>query len=140
MKKVIISILAVIVCVGSFIVIRHWQNQREQDRKCLVMATRMSLASIRALGELAEQDCGSVGLFTNLAFISVNPGIAGWRGPYSVMLGGLGLQPDPWGIEFRVSVEAQDRWIVSAGPDRNFETGDDIKEQWPRNKVHGSEK
>ena len=88
-----------------------------------VKASDASIAALRIAVELCAKDCGvfpSQG--QGLAVLLVDPGQAGWKGPY---IRGGKLPSDPWGTPFRYHLDGETFSIVSAGPDLKFDTADD---------------
>lgn len=47
-------------------------------------------------------------------------------GEYPASAGAVGAKPDVWGTELRLKVEGDDIALASAGPDKTFDTADDV--------------
>jgi len=72
------------------------------------------------------QDCGTPPTTDQgLPALVTDPGIPGWRGPY---LDPPVVRLDPWGTAFRYRLIGTNFVIHSAGPDKKFDTRDDIWE------------
>jgi hypothetical protein len=54
----------------------------------------------------------------------INPGVSVWTGPY---LKPAVIPVDPWGVPYRYRLKGEVPIVDSAGPDKIFDTEDDIK-------------
>ena len=45
----------------------------------------------------------------------------------AILKGGEGALVDPWGNDYKLMKKGKNFWVVSAGPDGNFDTEDDIR-------------
>ena len=75
--------------------------------------------------DLFEQDVGRYPTAEEgLNVLVTDPGITGWKGPYFKGE----LKPDPWGVpySYTLSTTGIGYILVSAGPDRQLGTADDI--------------
>ena len=76
--------------------------------------------------DLFEQDVGRYPTTSEgLEALVSDPGVPNWKGPYLKS----GLKPDPWGQPYSYSMDERNATIyrlVSAGPDGQLETDDDI--------------
>jgi general secretion pathway protein G len=109
----ILGILAAVV-VGNFG--QHGENAR-------IRATRASISAISTQADVFQLD---VGRLPNALDELVNQpsGAAGWNGPY--IRGGMAALNDAWGTPINYRKEGNSYKLMSAGPDTQMGTDDDI--------------
>ncbi len=108
----ILSILATVVVVSL-------SGRREE---AMVSATRAEIQAIGTALDLYEVDTGKYP--SSLDSLIKDDGSMNWNGPYFKQ---ERLPVDPWGNGYRYKKESSRRYeIVSAGPDGNFGTEDDL--------------
>jgi hypothetical protein len=114
-------LLAAILMICTVVLIRL--NMQDPTMGVMTMATRASLAAVSTAIDNYTADCGSPPLASQgLTGLMTNPGIPNWHGPYI-----RDLPCDAWGTSFQ-HLKRNGRWrTVSAGPDRQFGTADDIE-------------
>ena len=89
-----------------------------------VKTARSYLAALVTAVDMFEIDCGRYPTQKEgLEVLFKDPGIKNWMGPYIRDEKSLN---DPWGTALRYAVRQNGYTIASAGPDRKFETDDDI--------------
>ena len=59
-----------------------------------------------------------------MTFLLDNPGVPGWNGPYYEA---AEVVIDSWGTPFRLQIDGDTLVLMSAGPDRSWQTDDDIR-------------
>ena len=94
-------------------------------RKARIVATRASLGNFATALQMYRVDSGRYP--TNeqgLDALVKDSGSGGWRGPYLDT-----LKPDSWGTDYRYSLKDHIFEVRSAGPDREFNTDDDLIEK-----------
>ena len=118
-KRVRVPVLAGLACVFAALVAVRLAGVLIRRRTNAAGETigRMSMAVVRF-----RED---VGVYPERLddLVAAPSGSAGWKGPY---LEG-GLPDDPWGTAYRYGKHRDEYLIVSAGPDRAFDTSDDVK-------------
>jgi hypothetical protein len=85
-------------------------------------------AELRGYADAARhlaRDCGEERVVSSSlpGALCTNPGWPGWKGPY---LDGAPPATDPWGTTVKYTKSGRRLRIVSAGPDKNFNTRDDV--------------
>jgi general secretion pathway protein G len=100
-------------------------GQPVSDRtEARVKATHTYLAMFATAIDMFEIDCGRYPTHKEgLAALVKDPGVEGWMGPYIRTDKPL---TDPWGTALRYTAQAKGYKMVSAGPDKKFESEDDI--------------
>ena len=90
------------------------------------LRTRSDIRNLEAAVHLFEDDCRR--LPTNLTELVQRPQDASWRGPYLEAKGldSTALFRDQWGSDLRYMPQGTRFVIRSAGPDRTFNTDDDM--------------
>jgi general secretion pathway protein G len=89
-----------------------------------VKTARAYLAALVTAVDMFEIDCGRYPTQKEgLEVLFRDPGIKDWMGPYIRDEKSLN---DPWDTALRYAARQNGYIIVSAGPDRKFETDDDI--------------
>ena len=98
----------------------------EPDPNARLYTTKASIDKLTAAIEKYHRDCGQwPSEAQGLTVLLTNAeAVAGWKGPY---VSSEGWTYDSWGNSFRIMADGQKRVIVSAGPDGEFGTRDDIK-------------
>jgi type II secretory pathway pseudopilin PulG len=70
-----------------------------------------------------QADCGELPVDSQgLNALLADPGFKGWNGPYAE----ASLLVDPWKMAYRYQLTKGSYEIRSAGPDKKFNTGDDV--------------
>lgn len=91
-----------------------------------------TLADINALSVAMnnyEVDCNVLPTaIQGLKALLINPGVAGWRGPYL----NRPILTDAWGTPYRYTTTTNGFEIRSAGPDKTFGNADDLT-NWQMN-------
>ena len=85
-----------------------------------------AMSTLKVVSHAVEdflRDCGDFPLpDPDLSMLMMNPGIDCWSGPYIE----LDEMKDPWGTRIRCDVDPKRILVRSAGPDRIFDTTDDL--------------
>jgi general secretion pathway protein G len=116
-----IEILLVVVIIGilAAIAVPRLGGRVAQAQ---VEAARGGISGISTAIDLYETDNGR--LPDNLQNLLTKGSEPNWNGPYLRKAESL---KDPWGTEFQYSKQGHLYTVVSAGPDKSFGTGDDVK-------------
>lgn len=124
----LVEMLLVIVLIGivTGMIVTRVGGKTEQAR--IARAQSDIRGQLSTALDMFEQDIGRYPTAAEgLKALVENTGIAGWKGPY---LKGE-LRNDPWDSPYSYSLDSTDgtRYVLlSAGPDRQLGTNDDIKE------------
>jgi len=116
----LIEVLLVVAILGilAAVVVVNVGGRREE---AMIQSTRASIANISAAIDMYEVDTGRYP--SDLNALIRNSGEPNWNGPY---LRG-GLPADSWGTAFNYRQQGESGYlVVSAGPDLQQGTGDDI--------------
>lgn len=90
-------------------------------------STEMQLSNIRNALMSFESDCHRFPTAAEgLLVLVTNSGIRGWKGPYLMTNAPAGLFLDAWGTPLRYLMKEGAPTVISAGPDRTFDTKDDL--------------
>jgi len=109
----ILGILAAVV-VGNFG--QHGENAR-------IRATRASISAISTQVDVFQLDVGRLPNSLD-ELINQPSGASNWNGPY--IRGGAAALQDAWATPFTYRREGNSYKIISAGPDQQMGSGDDI--------------
>ncbi len=118
----LIEVLLVVAILGilAAVVVGNFGQHGETAR---INATRASIAAIGTQVDVFQLDTGR--LPNSLDDLINQPGgVANWNGPY--IRGGASALQDAWGTPFTYRREGNSYQIISAGPDGQMGTGDDI--------------
>jgi general secretion pathway protein G len=124
----LVEILLVIVMIGilSGVLVSKLSGRSQEARIARAQSDITGTLSLAL--DMFEQDVGRYpSADEGLGALVLNPGSPGWKGPY---LKG-GLKPDPWGTPYQYQLDPDNPSIYilkSAGPDRQFDTQDDISQ------------
>lgn len=116
-----IEILLVVVIIGilAAVAVPRLTGNVEKAQKS---AAKQGVAVIEGAIDVYEVDNGK--LPDSLQNLMTKGSEANWNGPYLRKAEGL---KDPWGTEYQYTKQGNSYTVVSAGPDLNFGSGDDIK-------------
>lgn len=98
-------------------------SQNSMEKKADIASVSIGLVQQAIL--LYRLHCGSYPE-TLVALVEKPEGVENWKGPYLEM----DKLKDPWGTLYRLAVEGDKKFIVSAGEDDEFATDDDIKREY----------
>ena len=117
----LIEILLVVVIIGilAAVAVPRLGGRVGQSQ---VAAARASIGAIGTAIDLYETDNGK--LPENLQNLVTKGSEPNWQGPYLRKVESL---KDPWGTDFQYSKQGDVYTVVSAGPDLNFGSSDDVK-------------
>ena len=117
----LIEILLVVVIIGilAAVAVPRLGGRVGQSQ---VAAARASIGAIGTAIDLYETDNGK--LPENLQNLVTKGSEPNWQGPYLRKVESL---KDPWGTDFQYSKQGDVYAVVSAGPDLNFGSSDDVK-------------
>jgi len=124
----LVEVLLVVVIIGILagLLVVRLTGRSEEARIARAQADVRGQLSLAL--SLFEQDTGRLPTAEEgLAALVTDPGVPGWKGSY---LQG-DLKPDPWGTAYSYSLDPDHPGqyiLVSAGPDRQLGTDDDIKQ------------
>lgn len=123
MKKRIQILLLVAAVAALAFAVSSVRIYRPNAPKSVVPQTIQALtASIKMAVDQYKLDCGAYPApAAGLRSLVANPRVARWNGPYLKR-----LPTDPWGQDFRYSLDDGKPEIRSAGPDMKFGTPDDF--------------
>lgn len=124
LRDLILALVVLVALVLIFLAVVA-PNMASPDPSARIRATELSIDRLTSAVVAYHRDCaqwpsdehGLDALFTN------RDAVAAWKGPY-VREGYLN---DSWGWPFRMVFEGKARRLVSAGPDEQFGTKDDIR-------------
>lgn len=117
----LIEILLVVVIIGMLAAVAGMKLTGKMGGAQKNVA-KQGLAVIEQAVDLYEVDNGK--LPESLQNLMTKGGEINWNGPYLKKAEGL---KDPYGTEYQYSKQGNNYTIVSAGPDLNFGSADDIK-------------
>ena len=117
----LIEILLVVTIIGILAALAL-PNFTGKMGKAQIQAALAGAASIGTAIDLYETDNGK--LPESLQNLITKGSEPFWDGPYLKKVEGL---KDPWGNEYQYSKQGNSYTVVSAGPDGNFGSGDDVK-------------
>lgn len=118
----LIEVLLVVAILGilAAVVVGNFGQHGETAR---IRATRASISAISTQADVFQLDVGR--LPNSLDELVNQPsGAANWNGPY--IRGGMAAMNDAWGTQINFKPEGNTYKLVSAGPDTQFGTDDDI--------------
>ncbi len=115
----LIEVLLVVAILGvlATVVVVNVSGRREP---AMIRATRASIAAVSTAIDLYEVDTGRRP--SSIQDLLRDPGAPNWNGPY--IRGGVPL--DAWGTPLEYRVSGGSFVVVSAGPDMQMGTSDDI--------------
>ncbi len=118
----LIEVLLVVAILGilAAVVVGNFGQHGETAR---IRATRASISAISTQVDVFQLDTGRLPNSLD-ELINQPSGVANWNGPY--IRGGSSALVDAWGTPFTFRREGNTYRIVSAGPDGQMGTGDDI--------------
>jgi general secretion pathway protein G len=90
-----------------------------KQKGAMIKATRASISGLCTAVDLYEVDTGQYP--ASLEALVNSDGSPNWNGPYF-----KGTAADAWGTPFSYSAQGDKYKIISAGPDKNMGSGDDI--------------
>jgi general secretion pathway protein G len=119
----LIEIIIVIAIMATVMAYLATQLTRQQD-EALKDSARLAMNQVgQALQLYRVHNAGYPSTSQGIDALLANPGNArSWRGPYIERNKTI----DPWGTQFGYESDGRDFTIISAGPDRQFGTADDI--------------
>lgn len=147
----LVELLLVVTIIGvlAALVVPRFVGRSQQARE--TAARQEIIGTIGVALDLFEQDVGRYPTMEEGLVVLITPPsqgqLANWRGPY---IKASGVPTDPWGGEYRYTFPSQLTHlaslydVVSAGPDRQFSTDDDVtnhnanadKEEYARQGVY----
>ncbi|OGV58947.1 MAG: hypothetical protein A2283_01690 [Lentisphaerae bacterium RIFOXYA12_FULL_48_11] len=118
----------IVACVGNCIYRYENELPGTKPYRINIGATQAQLRAITQALSLYITDCESPpSERMGLNALLINPGLTNWRGPYLIGAHNIFDINDPWGRQFRYRLINSKLEVVSAGPDKKFDTEDDIK-------------
>ena len=112
----------------------QWSDRLSSELREAVFQARKTLLIISLAVDAFKADCGVYpSPETGVQSLVKNPGIDNWNGPY-LKLDPQGILKDPWGSSYRYRLIADGYRVDSAGPDRTFDTEDDVTRDPPRDR------
>jgi general secretion pathway protein G len=115
-------LVVVIIGVLTAVVAGKFGHKADAARRS---ATRASIAAISQAVEVYQMDVGRYP--SSLNDLLTNPGVSTWDGPY--LKGGKGALVDAWTTPISYKANGADFKVVSAGPDAQMGSGDDLTSQ-----------
>lgn len=115
----LIEVLLVVAILGvlATVVVVNVSGRREP---AMIRATRASIAAVSTAIDLYEVDTGRRP--SSIQDLLRDPGAPNWNGPY--IRGGTPL--DAWGNPIELRISGGSHIVISAGPDLQMGTSDDI--------------
>jgi general secretion pathway protein G len=117
----LVEMLLVVVIIGVLTAVVAG-NFGKKSTTARINATRASISAISSAIEVYQMDTGRYP--SSLDDLVSNPGAANWDGPY--IKGGKDALVDAWGVAFTYKADGANFKVISAGPDGNMGSGDDI--------------
>jgi len=117
----LVEMLLVVVIIGvlTAVVAGNFGKKSEAAR---INGTRGSIHTIALAIDVYQMDMGRYP--SSLDDLVTSPGSANWDGPY--LKGGKGALVDAWTTPFTYKAAGSDYKVISAGPDAQMGSGDDI--------------
>ena len=124
MKKIIASTLAMLIAVTAYLAFSILINVHSgYSPNTMQKVTRASISAIITAVMLFKDDVGRFPTEQEcLGILTTNNGITKWNGPYIRT-----LISDAWYTPFRYRLVNDKPIVDSAGPDKKFDTEDDIR-------------
>jgi len=117
----LVEMLLVVVIIGVLTAVVAG-NFGKKSTAARVNATRASIAAIATAVDVYQMDTGRYP--SSLADLVTDSGAPNWEGPY--VRGGNDALIDAWGVAFSYKASGADYKIISAGPDVQMGSADDI--------------
>lgn len=115
---VALAILALLVATVVFVRVDPGHGEHR------IADVRRDIRDLSIAVDMYTKDCAVVPTDSQgIQALLVNPGVAGWRGPYWKQ---KPMPIDPWGVPYRYNTSTNGFDIRSAGPDKTFGTADDL--------------
>jgi len=120
------AIILVFIVLGTLLTSRMQapRNQPTIEHDPVARALREVVVLRIALQRFAQDTGRYPSASEGLNALVQDPGVPGWAGHYVNL-----IQPDPWKTPYRYIPSPQEPDVRSAGPDRTFQTPDDISAQ-----------
>ena len=117
----LVEMLLVVVIIGvlTAVVAGNFGHKSEAARR---NATRASISAIASAIEVYQMDMGAYP--SSLDELVTDPGSANWDGPY--VKGGKDAMIDAWGTPFSYKANGGNFKVISAGPDKQTGSSDDL--------------
>ncbi len=117
----LVEILLVVVIIGilAAVAVPNLTGAADKARR---NAAAQGIANIEGAVQRYEMDVGR--LPESLQNLMTQSGEKNWDGPYIRKADGL---KDPWGNDYQYTKQGKMPVVISAGPDGNFGTEDDVK-------------
>lgn len=123
-----VIIVVVILYSGFFLLSNPSIFTGNKDREMArLKLTEWMLSRFQEAIQQYTKDCGAPP--SELQWLTINPGVAGWAGPYIKVDKAFYLlhRYDRWGTPYRYEMVDGRPTVISAGPDKVFGTKDDIQ-------------
>jgi len=117
----LVEMLLVVVIIGVLTAVVAG-NFGHKSKAARINATRASISAIANAIEVYQMDMGRYP--SSLDDLVTDPGSANWDGPY--VKGGKNAMVDAWGNPFSYKADGGNFKVISAGPDRQMGSQDDL--------------